>query len=381
MVVVVRTEPFSTTTSANVSQNSQPNNYVDVFEDNKQKSKKDVIGFLPSWSVAQHVTVRSEYLDQLIYFSIPINSSGQLGKVSEDGSYTLNWHYFISEEMRTIIEESKSDTKILVTISNFENESIDKLVSNPSARKTAIRSLSNLISEYSLDGINFNFEYVTNTDFSTRRNLNTFLSEVSAELRNEFPNILLSFDVNATAVYADSAYDMVKIGETMDQVIIMGYDFKLPRSSYSGPVSPLFSDGALPSIDTSILSLKGIVSEEKIILGVPLYGYEWQTYYNSFGSPTVPQSGALATYKRIRTLIKEQDVELFFDQSSKTPWLRYIQNGVYKQIYYENEVSLAEKIEYVYEHNLQGIALWALGYDGDFIDPWKQIDAKLNEVE
>ena len=32
-----------------------------------------------------------------------------------------------------------------------------------------------------------------------------------------------------------------------------------------------------------------------------------------------------------------------------------------------------KKIDLVYDHDIDGIALWALGYEGNYVDPWKVI--------
>ena len=117
---------------------------------------------------------------------------------------------------------------------------------------------------------------------------------------------------------------------------------------------------------------------EKLILGIPLYGYEWQTFSEEKNSRTIADTGAIATYKRVRELITgRDDVVLYFDDLSQSPWLTYNQNGLIKQIYYEDEKSLLEKIKFVELNNLEGIALWALGYEGDYTEPWAIIKQNL----
>ena len=342
-------------------------------------ARKQVIGFLPSWSVAAKVKVYPEYLDQIIYFGIGINKSGELMKFDEEGNEVLEWHYFQTDYMKDIMSKAdETDTKMLVSIKNFDNEDIDTLISSASSTNRAITQISQLIDDYKLDGINIDFEYFTDSDFPTAKHMNIFLEKLTTELREKHPNIIISYDVNATALYADNAYDMVRIGELVDQVIIMGYDYHRQSSTVAGAVAPLVAGGDKPSVSKSINSLKGRVPYEKVILAIPLYGYEWQTYTKEGGSYTIPGSGALASYKRVRDLIDSRDdVSISYDKDSMSPRLVYTQSGAIKQIYYEDEKSIQSKLNLVHEKNIAGIALWALGYDGAYIEPWLVIKENM----
>ncbi len=348
----------------------------------RSEERKEVIGFLPSWMLAQNARVYPEYLDQIIYFGIGINSNGELMKRDEEGNLLLEWHYLNSPQFMDIRTRSqKTNTKILITIKNFDNKSIDTIISNPTVSRRAVTQITELVEEYNLDGIDINFEYFTATDFPTRTYLNNFLSFLQTELKRKKPNSILSFDVNASVVYDDKAYDMVKIGDIVDQIILMGYDYSRTDSSFASSVSPLYAQKDHPSIDRSITSLIGHVPEEKIILALPLYGYEWQTLSTLPNSRTVDGTGALATYRRIRDLISHQKVSISYDQVNRTPRIVYIQNGEIKQIQYDDERSLKEKIDYIKDKNLKGIGLWALGYEGAYLEPWQLIKDQIFSSE
>src|SRR3990167_667434 len=341
--------------------------------------KKLVIGFLPSWSIAQNAKVDTEYLDQIIYFGIGIDEHGNLMRIDEKNQPLVEWSYLNSDYFKNLQNESKrTETKILIAIKNFDNTSIDTLIGNEIYTNNAVSQLAKLVDDYDLDGINIDFEYFSDIDTQTLQNYNRFLSTLAAKLKEVKSAAVLSVDVNATVVYKDNAYDMVKIGEVVDQVIIMGYDYHQPASLYAGSVAPIDSVDDNPSIRHTIDSLTGRVDPEKLILGIPLYGYEWQTFSEEKNSRTIADTGAIATYKRVRELITgRDDVVLYFDDLSQSPWLTYNQNGLIKQIYYEDEKSLLEKIKFVELNNLEGIALWALGYEGDYTEPWAIIKQNL----
>ena len=334
-----------------------------------------IVGFLPSWSIAQNAQVHPEYLDQIIYFGLGISDTGEIMKFNDENVALIEWTYFLSESFSILKTEAKAtNTQILIAIKNFDNESIDTLISSESNRKRAIRNITALVNEYELDGVNIDFEYFTRSDFPTMKYYNLFLTDLSIELKKQNPHAVLSVDINASAVYRDNAYDIVKIGDVVDHIIVMGYDYHVPTSSYAGPVSPIDAPGDKPNLTKTIESLKGRIDPKKVILALPLYGYEWQTYSKEIGSRVIPQTGALASYKRVRELIEARDdLSISYDKRSQSPRIVYTQNGLIKQIYYEDEKSLAKKFEFISEHELGGFGLWALGYEGNYTEPWNLI--------
>lgn len=341
---------------------------------------KETIGFLPSWTVAQNAKVYPERLTQIIYFGLGVTEGGELIQYNTEGAETNEWTYFNSDYFNQIREKAiESNTKVLIAIKSFDNETIDKLTSNSLASDKLITSILTLIERYKLDGVNVDFEYVTDVDFPTVKFFNRFLETLSLRLKQKDQSLILSVDVNAQAVLKDKAYDMVKIGEVVDQVILMGYDYHRASSSYAGPVAPIDSPANEHSIIESLNSMYGRVPTEKIILGIPFYGYEWQTLNQTNRSPIVENTGALATYKRVRELIDARDDEtIIWDDTAKSPWLIYTQSGAIKQIYYEDARSLEEKLKFIKEKGLSGIAIWALGYEGDYQEPWQVIENFVN---
>src|SRR3989344_566146 len=121
--------------------------------------KKQVIGFLPSWSIAQDARVYPEYLDQIIYFGIGINAHGNLMRIDEKNQPLVEWSYLNSDYFKQLQSNSKiTKTKILVAIKNFDNTSIDTLIGNEIYTNNAVLQLTKLVDEYDLNGINIDFE-------------------------------------------------------------------------------------------------------------------------------------------------------------------------------------------------------------------------------
>mgnify|MGYP001586508634 CR=1 FL=1 len=338
--------------------------------------KKEAIGFLPSWSVANKSKVYPEKLSQIIYFGLSINSDGSIIKYNEDKLPVLEWTYFNSDYFKEIRSEaSRSGTKILLSIKSFDNETIDNVISNKTATNRLADELGILITQYDLDGINIDFEYFTDTTFPTSKYLASFLRTLSDKLKLVSPDNIISIDVNATVVIKDKAYNMTEIAKSVDQIILMAYDYKQQNSSRAGPAAPLLGELNEHSISESVESLSGRVPNHKLILGLPFYGFEWRTYTKTQKSTVVPGSGALATYKRVRKLLEENDsINKSWNELSGSPWITYTQYGAIKQIYFEDIRSITEKIKFARSKKMGGIAIWALGYDGGDTDLWNSIE-------
>jgi spore germination protein len=375
-VTYVKSIPF-TSFAQDTTLNPVPENYSAPLTEHAQQKKSDlkVIGFLPSWTVAQEVKVYPEYLDQIIYFGFAINKDGTIVTNDEEGNEVYELSLLSSPYFKQLKENAnKTNTKILVCIKNFDNSDIENILLNPAAKRNAIAQIKKLVEEHDFDGVNVDFEYFSSPESQVMTEHNRFFQDLASEMKSLRSDMIVSADVNATVVYRDGAYDMVKIADSIDQVIIMGYDYHWAESLSAGAVAPIDAKDDNPSIRTTIDSLKGRVTTGKIVLGIPLYGYEWQTKTTDKNSETYPDTGAAATYQRVRELLAHrEDLEFHYDELAQSPWLTYEQNGAIKQIYYEDEKSILRKLEFADSEELDGVALWALGYEGDYIEPWKVI--------
>ena len=166
-----------------------------------------------------------------------------------------------------------------------------------------------------------------------------------------------------------------EIGKIADYLVLMAYDFHYIHSYLAGPVAPIGGVERVREYDveTALKETLNIVPPEKIILGIPLYGYEWETISDKPGAPTIPGSGATASNRRITELLAScDDCIKVFDEQAKQPYVIFPDGDCYHQIYYEDEQSIKEKLKLAEEHKIGGVALWALGYEGEnLLEPLK----------
>lgn len=155
----------------------------------------------------------------------------------------------------------------------------------------------------------------------------------------------------------------------------MGYDYHYAYSFLSGPVAPISGTGSIREYDveTAVKLALNVIPPEKLILGIPLYGYEWDTLNNQPISAVIPGSGKTASTMRVEELLKDcQNCITGIEEEAQQPYLIIPEEKYYRQIFYENEESLSKKLDLSKKYKLGGVAIWALGYeDSTILNPLK----------
>lgn len=191
----------------------------------------------------------------------------------------------------------------------------------------------------------------------------SFLSVLRSRIGGE-----LSVDVFGNTLYKGDAGKLKKLFEKTDRVVFMAYDFY--DSGLAGPVAPLAGKAGvdLENIFERVNQLP--VDKGRLVVALPLYGYEWRTKTTDFGSILHPRSvRMLASLGRMEDFLKNNwKIKVNYDEVTDTPWLVYKLGSQIRQIYFENERSLMAKIGRVEKYGYGGVAWWALGYEGKFGD-------------
>ena len=159
----------------------------------------------------------------------------------------------------------------------------------------------------------------------------------------------------------------------------MGYDFHRPDSEKAGPVSPLNGKGVYAEydIETMLNDYLSYLPPNKIILGLPYYGYNWVVKEGIPNAERIPGTDDIGfsqpqTYSAIMDTILEVKPQIKWDDLGKVPYFIYKSPSTNstREVYYENAESLRLKYELIRNNKLLGVGIWALGYDGGYIELW-----------
>ena len=313
---------------------------------------REVFGYHPYWMETAWQSYNFNLLSTIAYFGLETNGSGNI--VDHHG-----W------PVTSLINEAHSyGTEVSLVVILFNSDNIAQLLSNPSNRQTLINNLLAEVNDAGADGVNIDFEGVPS---SQRDNLTTFMTDLTAAFHEANPASQVT--MATPAVDWSNAFDYDALANACDGLMIMGYAYHWSGSSVAGPVSPLTGWGTYNVTWTVNDYLNETGNDrDKIILGLPYYGYEWPTTSGSAGASTTG-SGDAKFYSEAIALAESYGP--LWNDESQTPWYRYQDgNNNWHQGWYDDSSSLSLKYELAIDEDLLGIGIWALGYDGTEPELW-----------
>jgi len=347
-----------------------------LFDKSPEKSNV-VLGFLPYWLTGKAKVDYDSYITNLAYFALTIDTDGTILKLTspieaEPGWYTLN-----SGKADSFLEAAKKkNIDLSLTVFSSDNEMIDHLISDP---VTHAQNLSEdvipIMKEHGFKELNLDIESTKKASGDDRKNFTLFMSELYKDLKQE--GFKMTVDITGMDLIREDLIDPQEAGKIADYVMVMTYDFHYAGSHVSGAVAPLNGAGVIAEYDVraAIGKAQEIIPSEKIILGVPLYGYEWETVGNIPRAGIIPGTGITASHKRMEDLIAScSTCSAEFDATSMESYIIYKDGdtSTYHQLFYPDQKSTQAKVDFAHEQNLGGIGLWALGYEGEgILEPLK----------
>ena len=343
--------------------------------------KPQVIGFLPYWLISKDQNDYANYVNNISYFSLTVDSDGTILKETRPTETEPGWLALKSGKVDPVLAAAKKNNqrRTLVVFSGNQ-ESINELVSDPVAHaQNLMTEVSPILTQYDFTDINIDIENFSEASESARQNFTAFTKTIHDELKKQNSPVTISIDVSPIVLIKPYLINVTAISPYVDQVIFMTYDFHYQGSSVTGAVSPIGGGGSSAEfdVDISIKEALKILSPERIILGAPLYGYEWETLSDYPHAAVIPGTGITASNQRIENLLQNcASCSAKFDEVSKESYLIYKdqETNTYHQFFYPDAKAMQEKVDLVHQYRLGGIALWALGYEGNSIlEPLKSL--------
>lgn len=354
--------------------------YIQIDDQSQQAFPRRILGFLPYWTMKE-ATISSQLTD-IAYFSIALNADGSL-RESANGERDIGLARLQEEPFTEWVQERHElGQRVHITVTMFDADEIAALVSSQAYRARAVNSLTQLVASYPFDGIQLDVEYAGEVNDPLRQNYVTFVRELDAELAKLDSRVELSIALFGSAASRYTFWDPGALHPYVDFLVVMAYDYHVRSSPVVGPVAPIFGRGAGRWEDDVVSNMRDLLKQvpaQKLVLGIPFYGYEWTSTSDELGATTYPDSGATATYKRVAEILLDPELEAKerWDEDALAPYVTYKENGLTQFIYYENTRSLSYKLDFVKQIGLQGIAIWALGYEGGRPELWDVIGSKL----
>lgn len=313
---------------------------------------KKVFGYLPDWEYST-AKLRYDILSHIAAFDFGVSKTGAISNPS-------GWPW------TTIINQAHQDgVKVIMCAVNFTAGQIDTIMKIESVKQNFFTQVKSKIGQYSLDGINIDFEGLTTSSQGTI--LNNFMKELSDTVKAKYPAAEISYAGPALM----RSYYFPGLVAACDYIFIMGYDFYGSWSSQTGPSAPLYG-GSINITNTILTQYSSVinVSPGKLFLGVPYYGNKWKAQTDA------PHAGVIKYMNSTRFKDDQAVVGTYGMQwatDNQTPWYRFKADTGYYQIWYDNDSSLGLKYALAKSKNLGGVGMWALGYDGTRTELWNEL--------
>ena len=242
-------------------------------------------------------------------------------------------------------------------VDNFTNQ-LDTLavLSNTQSRANMISQLITEAQNSGLDGINVDFEQITE---EMSDHYIQFIRELSVECRKN--QIVLSVD-NYVPGFT-SHYNREEQGIVADYVIIMGYDEHFAGSEEAGSVA------SIDFVREGITETLKEVPKEKVINGLPFFTRLWIESSSGLTSQAIGMQEA-------ETAVANAGVTASWDEETQQNYAEWTADGNTYKIWLEDEQSLEAKLKVMQEYDLAGAAAWKLGFEKSGI--WELISRYVN---
>jgi HAD superfamily hydrolase (TIGR01509 family) len=229
-----------------------------------------------------------------------------------------------------------------------------------------------------LDYERFAFADARDTWATTSRNWVAFITALAERLHADGRTLTVSvppiYDAGRTDRSGYWVYDYAAIAPLVDSIRVMAYDYST-ASSDPGPIAPLEWVQRIVAGTTAAVD-----DPSKLVLGVPLYGYNWPTATSGDCPDGATPGVTTVTDRTVDELASNRgatpayDVEtgewsftyeLEFDDGTTSCTQR-------RQVNYVDVDGVEQRIQLALQAGFAGASLFALGYDSTAL--WRTVD-------
>ena len=307
-------------------------------------SSHEVFGYEPYWSLPQASQLPVHDFSTIAYFSVDVNPNGT---IDTSGA---GWNGYESQDLTDLVNAAHQvGDRVVLTATDFSQSSLDTLTHDPGAGAILGQQLVDLVREKNLDGVNLDLE---GTGSGDQAGLDNLVSQVDYVLHSTDPHYQLTM-----ATYASSAgdpagfYDIKGLSRWVNAFFVMAYDVNQGAAQGNGNAG-----GADADYVSQYVAAAGA---SKVILGLPLFGYDVPTSGPGLGAALTGASTAV-TYAQAMA-----SGPTYWDTATQTAWTSYQAGGRWHQVFFDNANTLADKVQMAGASNLLGVGAWALGMEGN----------------
>lgn len=323
-----------------------------------------VYGWHPYWMGSSYSNYRWDLLSHFSYFSF---------EVDPNTGYPSTTHNWSSSSAVTAAQNNGVKADLCVTL--FSDHAT--FLNSSTARQNLIDTLISLVQARNANGVNIDFENIPGSEGTA---YNNFLVDLATQMHSQIPGSEVS--VALFSVDWNNIFDIPLLDQHLDHFVIMGYGYYYSGSSEAGPTAPLYDFGSSTwNLSRSINQyLKEGASPSKLVLGLPYYGYQWETASDQIPENTT-NTGSSKTYTDIRDNVNGyySNTNRGWHFDSRSNYFVFQDNGNWLQCFVDMERGLDERYDMIHRRDLAGMGIWALGYDDGYSELWNEIEKNFTD--
>lgn len=335
----------------------------------------EAVGYYAGWAAYQGFTpdqIPAEHLTQINYAFAQIDPDTLTIALENPAHDQKNL-----AALRKLRQQNQH-LKLLISVGGWsDSQYFSDAVATAARRESFAASCVDFVVEQGLDGVDLDWEYPVSGGAAgtihrpaDKQNFTLLLQELREQLdrqgRRDGKDYALTIAGAAGSWYLNQI-EAVKVAAIVDHIFVMGYDLHGTWDTYADFNAPLYApSGTSPQSRSSISDcvqayLKKGIPAEKIVLGMPLYGYAYQgVKAQNNGLYSTYTSAKSVSYKMLKkSYLDNTDYRQFRHEEAQVPWLY----GNRTFVSYDDAVSLAAKAQLARSLGLGGVGFWEISQD------------------
>lgn len=301
---------------------------------------------------------------------------------SEDNNLYDSYYYFgisPTREGKIHTDEGLNNISIIESLPHKKKKLVlrmldtsvnEVLLQNKDFQKTLHVEIKQIMTHNSFQGVVIDLEVPFTLQSNKQKQITDFVQQMCTEIHSDYKSC--SMLVYGDSIYRKRPYDLKKLSQYTDRILLMAYDFH-KAGGEPGPNFPFddkkkYGYNFKQMISDALLA----VPKEKIEVVFGMYGYDWTL--NEQGTPL--KTAKALTLNEIQALLANRVTQNVQNKENVTRYtlhvspngsgeksIRYIDSdGRSHIIWYEDEESAQIKTDYLQEQGISRVSYWAYGY-------------------
>ena len=232
---------------------------------------------------------------------------------------------------------------------SFSTERARLVLTDEAARDRLIGEVFPILRDRGYSGLDVDFEY-----------LGAELAEAYAAFLGQLQRLLHAWGLFLWTAAAPKTsaqqrgllyegHPYAAMGLVSDGVLLMTYEW-----GYTA--GPPMAVAPLPNVKAVVDYAVTEISREKLLLGIPNYGYDWPLPFvqGTTRARSLSNQEAIALAVRYRA-------DILYDETAQAPYFHYTDSaGTIHEVWFEDARSLSAKLRLIAAYGLQGTGIWNL---------------------